>query len=825
MLGLLLLASCADLDTTANPSVIHARFDPDARALPMPNNILRNAETGLLELPLDDETLSPAAREFYGFLNTLDGWSSASAATVEFTAPVAPTTINSDTVQVWEWRETPRRVDGLHLQLSAAETQLTVEAPRYGWERGATYVVMVRGGASGVEGKLGERVVADAAFYFLRLTESLIGGQHDRAFPGDTLAEKSDNAQVLEDIRLDLVPYFDFFEERGIERQEVASLWSFTVTEHVELAMDKASQRMPLPNNLVIDPQTGRVDLPIAAWDSPTIASAKTRLRELSGFGTSMEAHFGFTGPIDPASVTDETVALYEMSTPPRRVPITIRVHDDLMHVMLEPLEIPLAEETSYAVVVRDGIVAADNSPVSKMPLGHLIGAAEPVFADGASTIDAVEDDSALRVENMRSEAVPFISALGDDVFLAWTYKTMAVREPMRKWMALPAKLDIPTTPGNVQRMSPGQALLDFPLNLSLFFVGDVYHGTITSPSVLDTETRALRGDGGHQLIDVPFTMTVPRNVEPGQEIPVVIFGHGLMSERRFVLAVGDALAERGFAAIAIDFPFHGERSYCWSEGPLTVPNPQTGELTPIDDPCQDGTTCQADGRCVDAAGQGNALRRWPIIGMPQSSGAAMLEVEHITNTRDHFIQSLIDLSSLSRALRQGDWQTSTGISFRTDKLFYAGQSLGGIIGSIFVSLAPEVERAVLNVPGADVVDLFEGSPFFSGQIAAFFNREDMEQDSYEGRRFMNVARWIMDGSDPLNFAGLLADDERDVMVQMATLDFIIPNEFTEKLVEIAKVPQVNYIAEHGFIVLPFEPAYLFGVRHLSRFLSGDYQP
>ena len=70
-----------------------------------------------------------------------------------------------------------------------------------------------------------------------------------------------------------------------------------------------------------------------------------------------------------------------------------------------------------------------------------------------------------------------------------------------------------------------------------------------------------------------------------------------------------------------------------------------------------------------------------------------------------------------------------------------------------------------------------------------------------------------------------LADDERDVMVQMATLDFIIPNEFTEKLVEIAKVPQVNYIAEHGFIVLPFEPAYLLGVQHLSRFLSGDYQP
>ena len=36
-----------------------------------------------------------------------------------------------------------------------------------------------------------------------------------------------------------------------------------------------------------------------------------------------------------------------------------------------------------------------------------------------------------------------------------------------------------------------------------------------------------------------------------------------------------------------------------------------------------------ASGGLKLSGGQGNALRRWPIIGMPQSSGAAMLEVEH----------------------------------------------------------------------------------------------------------------------------------------------------------------------------------------------------
>jgi predicted NBD/HSP70 family sugar kinase len=41
--------------------------------------------------------------------------------------------------------------------------------------------------------------------------------------------------------------------------------------------------------------------------------------------------------------------------------------------------------------------------------------------------------------------------------------------------------------------------------------------------------------------------MTVPDAPAPGP-MPVVIFGHGLVTERRFVLAVGSALAAKGFA-------------------------------------------------------------------------------------------------------------------------------------------------------------------------------------------------------------------------------------------------------------------------------------
>lgn len=101
--GLLLVPSvltlaCANLDIEPAATVIHARFDPDESVIPMPSNVLRDAQLGHLDLPLDDESLTAAERELYAFLNTLDGWSSASAATVEFTAALAPATANDDTV-------------------------------------------------------------------------------------------------------------------------------------------------------------------------------------------------------------------------------------------------------------------------------------------------------------------------------------------------------------------------------------------------------------------------------------------------------------------------------------------------------------------------------------------------------------------------------------------------------------------------------------------------------------------------------------------------------------------------------------------------------
>jgi hypothetical protein len=43
-------------------------------------------------------------------------------------------------------------------------------------------------------------------------------------------------------------------------------------------------------------------------------------------------------------------------------------------------------------------------------------------------------------------------------------------------------------------------------------------------------------------------------------------------------------------------------------------------------------------------------------------------------------------------------------------------------------------------------------------------------------------------------------------MIQ-ATLDFIIPNEFTLKLEELSGAPRKDYLAEHAFLAIPVEPS------------------
>jgi dienelactone hydrolase len=456
------------------------------------------------------------------------------------------------------------------------------------------------------------------------------------------------------------------------------------------------------------------------------------------------------------------------------------------------------------------------------MTIGHFMRAKNPVEVDGKSQIGSVADEDAQRLEWTRKRVSKLLDSVGRDrVVSAWPFTTQTVVPRIQAAIAKSALVAPSPQPENLKRLSPTQALGDFALGISsLLYVKDVYYGTMKLPTWLDDKTRAWRADGEHAMRDVHFTMTVPRNGK--DPLPVVIFGHAIATERRFVLAVGDALAQRGFAAISIDFPFHGEQTRCVEGGLIAVPDPQTGEIRALP-PCQSGFTCNDFGKCVDAQGLGNHVAQWPILNFPVASGAAFIEIEHIANTRDHFLQAVLDLNGLHRALKNADWKTGAGVRFDPAQIHYAGQSLGGIIGATFVPLDPEISRTVLNVPGSDLVDMFSNSDYFKSHVDAFFTREKIDPKSWQAARFLNLARVIVDGVDPQSVAGTMKG--RPVMIQMATLDFIIPNTYTELLGRLSGAPKRDYIAEHAFIVIPVEPAFMRGQSDLGDYLAGKLVP
>ena len=91
---------------------------------------------------------------------------------------------------------------------------------------------------------------------------------------------------------------------------------------------------------------------------------------------------------------------------------------------------------------------------------------------------------------------------------------------------------------------------------------------TVASRSFISKETETHPGSAypcNTRAVapSLSFIATGPRGIPDDEPVPVVIFGHALVTDRRFLLTVAGELSKRGFAAVAVDFPYHGDRTVC----------------------------------------------------------------------------------------------------------------------------------------------------------------------------------------------------------------------------------------------------------------------
>jgi len=865
------LLACQPLELQPPEPYAWVVYDPGSGRIPTPNQALVDEDEGHIDLSLDPEGKTPAELAMREWLNTLDGWSTASVAKMEFSEAIDPATVTSATVQVWEWGTEPALVPDATVSLSEDGQTVEVVPPRAGWARGGTYVVVARGGDGGLKTDDGFDVGPDAAFWYLRLRSRL--DEHPRAFTGATRAERQDTADRMEALRQSIQPYFEHMDGVGVPRDDVVALWEFRTTTRVEVEMDRESQRVPLPFDLLIDPETGLVELTAAEWDTELEADAKEQANRMAGFGLTANPFFELTGAVDPSTVTSDTVRLYEVSATPVAVEATPRLYADTgpapcevepidptcRHVFLEleDAAIPLTAATTYAIVVTPGLLDLDGQPVIPMSMGRMINLGQPLFTADGSQVGSLQDDSASRLEGVRAEAAGLLDALGrDSVAVAWPFTTMDPVPSARERLALAETMGLHPTP-TVDSRKPAWRLIGTDHALASLFpgignpgpdlylgrvdgIGEVVEGTIPMPYFLDAETRRWRHDGEYDLVDVPYLATIPEDVPPG-DLKVIVFGHAVVTDRRFLLTIGGRLAREGYAAVAIDFPFHGERLACVDSSLVATPNflpPELQALTGLTDdllyfpPCVSGAdaTCSPTGECLGPDGQVEDFSSFPIMDLKPVGGAAFLDVDDIAYVSDRFAQAVTDLGTLSWSLRTDPtWDGVFGHDIEREQFHYVGMSLGSIIGAHYVALDPAIDRAVLNVAGANVVDLFVGSSWFGPQVDAVMVRNEIEPGSFEAERMLQFATWLLDEVDPLSMAHLYGQDEREAMIQIDRInddlgDMIIPNHTSQALQRASGLPMLEYPSVlHADLVVPVLGNPMLG--DIADFLTGELDP
>jgi uncharacterized protein (TIGR03437 family) len=185
------------------------------------------------------------------------------------------------------------------------------------------------------------------------------------------------------------------------------------------------------------------------------------------------------------------------------------------------------------------------------------------------------------------------------------------------------------------------------------------------------------------------FHAYIPSSPMPASGYPVVLYGHGF-GDNSFLepTLVASSFAQAGFVTMAINAVGHGY-------GPQSVIELAQGNVV-VDFP--------EGGRGVDLNGDGQIT----------ATDGCFLTWPYPAVVRDCLRQTAVDLMQLENLVSSGTAiEPSTGLKLDPSKIYYAGDSFGGMYGAIFHALDLHVPAAVLNVGGGSPVDIARWSPIY----------------------------------------------------------------------------------------------------------------
>ncbi len=493
----------------------------------------------------------------------------------------------------------------------------------------------------------------------------------------------------------------------------------------------------------------------------------------------------------------------------------------------------PLHEQTEYAVVITHAVLDAAGKHLSNTTLGQFLlfhnalcspspaCAANP--ADSTSTVPGISNSEASGLEGMRLALQPVTAQLNadhgvakSDIAMIYMFRTQTITEPALELAAAPYA-QTPTSPPQdvfppapipaaTVALTPAQAAAKYGVPTAVVAgVGHFVDTEIVTFDKLDPGTGAFYpATTAGTAVPIPALLAFPSTSAPATGYPLVVFHHGFTGGRADMLLIAQALTAGGFAVAAIDAPKHGDRSWCT-----------------VDAQCATGSTCNHSvfGNQGDPAGDlpglcTAGLAYKPVApGLPACSatvttdcwdgtgGIAVASGNYLVSAnffrvRDTLRQDILDESMLVRVLTTPQGQAVIQAALNPAEVYFVGQSLGSIEGTLDVAANPRFSKTVLNVGGGTIVDIFTTSPSFTPALDQLLAGLGIVPGTPAYLEFLLAAKWVLDPADPINFAGHLvgaplpnllvsppvAQAPKVVLGQAARCDNVVPNATNQEL-------------------------------------------
>ena len=570
------------------------------------------------------------------------------------------------------------------------------------------------------------------------------------------------------------------------------------------LAVAGTSAGTPFPTNLLTTPDatelTGlRVALPTPDCAThPSDCDDVAVLNRLDGFNVQPRVSIPFDGPIDPATVSSDTVRLYDLGCL-ACAPIGIdqAVWEPAANTLHAESAALLKQHETYLLVATTGLRAAGGAPLDRSAFLHDLNFGQTKNEHTKLYRTALRD--ALQATGT------FTEAAAASIFT--TQSVTADLEKVRAQIAAstPASAQVSASFARAQITAivwNRQATTTGPLSpsfvpvpaLDVFpgSVGRVVFGTYDSPDY-ETAAKVIPATGTRTGTPIPqgtnmlsYTLFLPSGAEPAGGWPVAIFGHGFTDSKQGApWAVASSLAHAGIASIAINVVGHGGGA----GGNLTILTPSGPTVIP------DG------GRGIDQDGNGT---------IDSTEGVNAAAPDTLVSSRDGLRQTVIDLMQLVREVQVGlDVDGNGTADLDATRIFYAGQSFGGIYGIDFVALEPHLVAGVANVPGGPIIEIARLSPSFRplvglsllGRTPSLYNAipnppfftsfvenmplrgEPLRIDTVPGasaiQELIDRNEWAQQSANPVALAPYV---DHPVIVQFARGDRTVPNPTTSAL-------------------------------------------